>query len=185
MSTCQIVAFRSNLPDDVGEMRNAWGGHAFVWNAMYDHFLKDPHKEYDCWLNGSRGDDAPLWKLAKREDIPMFMRAVHISTFDRALVMQANFDQFVADLRQFIAAFPKGESICHLPHYIEFIEQHKDAQAIGFYGTSVAEDPWTVYEPSEHEDEEGEYRQYDLSRDEDHFDVYARLLSATGLSEGE
>lgn len=98
-------------------------------------------------------------------------RAVHASTFDLAYVKRSNFQRFCADLRAFDAALPvKGGCVNHLPAWVDVI-QNLDADAIGFHGTSVAENPWL---------------RYDEAKDESHqvpltegFEVYDWLLSAT------
>lgn len=176
MSYCEIIAFREHVPSVGLELRNAWGGAAYVWNHMYDKFLKDPANEYDSWLRGAGTDESPLWKLHKRQDIPMFMRAVHTAMYDHAIVSQANFSRFVADLREFDRNFAKNGSVCHLESFAKFIEENADAEAIGFYGTSVSEYPWHVLPQPEGDDDDFlEPIPYSLETGDKHFEVYEEL----------
>jgi hypothetical protein len=164
MSTCEIIAFKDGKPDVSMELRNAWGGSAFIWSCLYDKYIKDPAKPYDSWITN---DSKQLWDLAKRPDIPMFMRAVHASTFDRAIVRRDDLPKFSAHLREFAAYFPAGDKVSHLLQYADFVDAHLDVEAIGFHGTSVSENLWYDW------DEEAEESvPYDLATRTDHLDAY-------------
>jgi hypothetical protein len=178
MSHCEIIAFRNNKADREIELRNAWGGHAMVWTVLFDLYLKNPHKEYDSWITQS-SNDSPLWKLHRDPRLAECERAVLVSTYDHALIMQKDFERFTAHLREFLAQSAGVVSWSHLPAYDQFICENMDAQAIGFYGTSVAEDPWR-----EHDEETDEWVQYDLSTGEKHFDVYDVLAEVADATEG-
>ena len=172
MSHCEIIAFKDGKPDESLGCSNAWGGSAYVWDCLYNKYLKDPRKEYDSWLNAglAGGSDRRLWDLAKRDDLPSFMRSVHASTFDRAIVSRENFKQFAADLREFVAFFGRGERVVHLETFAKFIDEHPEAEAVGFYGTSVSENLWYSYDG-----DKDESVPYDLSTGESHFEVYEFL----------
>lgn len=168
MSYCAIIVFQDNKPARYREFHNAWGGHAYIWDRLYNRFLKNPDVEYDSWL----GNSSALWDLAKRDDIPLFMRAVHAATFDRAIVDCENLPQFIQHLREFLEFFGSGDKVCHLKAWADFIQEHLDVQAIGFYGTSVSNDLWQKWD----EDKEEEIP-YDLSSGDKHFEVYEYLES--------
>lgn len=164
MSYCQIIPFAEGLPQSGIEFRNAWGGAARIWSALFDAYLKNPAIPYHNWMGNS--DD--LWELAKREDLPVFERAVHASTFDHAYISRENFGRFAADLRQFAEKYPVPGAVDHLVPWADWIEG-SDAEAVGFHGTSVAENPWWVWD-----EEKDESTPTPL---EDGFEVYGWLES--------
>jgi hypothetical protein len=168
MSYCEIIAFKDGKPSEALESRNAWGGAAYVWSCLFDKYLKDPNNQYDTWLS-ERGQGR-LWDLAKKKEIPAFMRAVHASTFDYALVLPKNFQRFIDDLREFARYFGTNGKVCHLETWATFIDQHRDAEAIGFYGTSVGENLWFTWDEGKEESVP-----YDLASGDKHFDVYDEL----------
>lgn len=172
MSYCEVISFKNGKPDDSLECRNAWGGAAFIWTKLYDKYLKDPHKQYDSWLSGGLAGetDRRLWDLYKRRDIPRFLRAVHVSTFDRAIVARENLKQFASDLREFVKYFGTGDSVCHLTTWADWIDAHPDIEAVGFYGTSVSENLWYDYD-----EEKDESIPYDLNTGDKHLEVYELL----------
>lgn len=147
MSYCQLIIFKDGKPSYGIEYRNAWGGAARIWDALFEKHLKNPNIPYHSWISG---DQQPLWDLAKRETLPMHERAVHASTFDHAYVRRENFPRFCADLRAFDAAYPSGPKVSHLSAWADALEK-LDAEAIGFYGTSVAENPWMKYDEAKDE----------------------------------
>jgi hypothetical protein len=81
----------------------------------------------------------------------MHERAVHASTFDHAYIRRENFPRFCADLRAFDAVYPSvGAKVNHLPAWADAIEK-LDAEAVGFHGTSVSENPWRKYDEAKDE----------------------------------
>ncbi len=166
MSYCEIITFKDGKPDKSLECKNAWGGAAYIWDMMFKTFLKDPSKEFDTWL--THGDC--LWKLQERSDVPAFMKAVHVSTYDRAIVRKEHFGQFVKDLREFLAFFGTSGRICHLETWAKVIEDNPDVEAIGFYATSVSDNPWSAFN-----EELETSTPYDLTTGTDHFEVYDSL----------
>jgi hypothetical protein len=148
MSYCQIITFKDGKPSGGIEYRNAWGGAARIWDALFKAYVPKKH-EYDLWLVNN-GNDKRLWDLATRPDLPMFERAVHASTFDHFYVRRENFTRFCADLRAFDAKYPvNGHTVNHLPAWADAIEK-LDAEAVGFYGTSVSENPWYRFKTCPH-----------------------------------
>lgn len=145
MSYCQIIPFENGLPKEGITFSNSWGGAARVWDSIYNAYLKNPAEPYDSWLQGCRGGSTALWDLAKRIELPMFERAVHASTFDRFYVSREDFARFAADLRQFVAKYPVTDGAeDHLPAWADWIEA-SEAEAVGFYPTSVGDNPWRTY----------------------------------------
>lgn len=141
MSYCAIIPFSNGIPQEGIEFKNAWGGAARIWDSLFTKYLKNPLIPYHSWL--SCGYE--LWDLAKRKDLELFERAVHTSTFDCAYIGKENFNQFVLDLRKFIQKYPLSGKVDHLESWAKWIES-SDAEAVGFYGTSVSECPWYRYD---------------------------------------
>lgn len=149
MSYCEIIIFKDGKPTGGIEYRNSWGGAARIWDALFEKYLKDPAIPYHTWVSG---DHQPLWDLAKRKTLPEHERAVHASTFDHAYISQTNFPRFCTNLRTFDQAFPKGQKVSHLQAWADTIEKlDADVEAVGFYGTSVAENPWMKYDKGKDE----------------------------------
>ena len=171
MSSCEIVTFSEGKPDHSVEFRNAWGGAAFIWSALFDQYLKDPEIPYHNWLSMVGSGDTSLWDLAKRPNLPLFERAVHAATFDYAIVSRDNFQSFVSHLREFVARYKRKYpgSVCHLEAWAQFIETC-DAEAIGLVGTSVTGSLW-----NEWDEKTEEYLPYDLRTGTKHFEVYEFL----------
>lgn len=173
MSHCEIITFKDGKPAEYIEFRNAWGGAARVWESLYDLYLKDPAKEYDCWLNDKEGR---LWKLIDDGRLPFHAKAVFASTFDRALVTRESFKRYTEDLRLFDSSFPAGEDrVNHLPSWASSVEEvmkDSEVQAIGFLGTSVGEDLFQDWDEETEEDVP-----YDLNKEDRHFLVYEWLDS--------
>lgn len=140
MSCCQLVIFKGGIASDAVEFRNAWGGSARIWDALFKAYIPKRH-EYDSWM-ANNGDDRRLWDLAKREDIPIFERAVHAFTFDHFYVRNENFAKLADDLRTFAGKYPAGECVDHLSAWAKWLEENGTVEAVGLHGTSVSENIW-------------------------------------------
>jgi hypothetical protein len=170
MSYCELIEFKDSKPDRAHEFGNSHGGAARIWTALFEKYLKNPAKPYDSWL--TRGMDPAnrdLWDLAKREDLPLFERAVHVATFDNAIVGREHFAEFAGHLREFDAAYPCPGCVNHLPQWADVVA-NSTAEAIGFYMMSVGDNPWYEWD-EETEDSVA----YDLATGKKHFEVYEYL----------
>jgi hypothetical protein len=175
VSYCAIVTFRDGKPAEYEEFRNSWGGAAYVWDALFNRYLRE--SEYDSWMSRTQ----QLWDLSNSAEVPRERRAVLLSTFDYALVMRADFAQFASDLRAFrrdfgivrpnkgIGGWKSYEVVCHLDGWAAFVES-LDAEAVGFYGTSVGENLWYSYD-----EETEESVPYDMATGTKHWSVYEAL----------
>lgn len=148
--------------------QNSWGGAALVWSCVFDEFFKDPARMYDSWM--ARPD--VLWTAHKMVDrVPACVRAVHASTYDRALVLAEHFLIHADNLEAFCERYKSRDATNGVNHLPDWAAAFRDAvgkwDAIGLYATSCAQNPWWVYGEG---DDEG--RPYDLGFDEDHFSVY-------------
>ena len=171
MSFCQIVIFRNNKPDEFHKFNNSSGGVNYIWDRVYEQFLQDPQNQFDHWIINNFTLQK-LCELPKRGDVPLFMKAVHVSTYDNAIIEQKNLRKFVNHLREFLQFFGKNDKVCHLHAWANLIEQNLDAQAIGFHVTSTSENPWIIGT----DENNGELIYYDLGSGKKHFEVYQNLV---------
>ncbi len=179
MSYCALVYFKDGKANSETRYGNSHGGSAYIWRNLYDKYLKDPNKLYDNWLLSSHESGAPLWKLARAEEVPLGQRIVHMFTFDQAIVKKENFVELAKYLREFVEFFGTQGCVCHLLEWADALEKNEgDFEAVGVHGTSVCENPW--YRWDEDTDEE---IPFDLSKD-DHFDVFQELKSSPCSSTG-
>lgn len=171
MSYTQLITFNDGLPERGPEFSNAWGGAARIWSSLFDKYLKNPAIPYDTWLSRLSREDNSLWDLAKRTDLPVFERAVHMFTFDLAYVSKDNFDRLSEHLREF-AEDHRVYQVDHLCAWADAIDAMEGVEAVGLYATSVSENVWFEYD-----EEKDESMPVPLSRG---FEVYKwiELLSA-------
>jgi hypothetical protein len=148
MSYCEIFPFKEGFPHQGGyppkgvQFRNAWGGAARIWDALWDEYAKNPTDKYDSWIISVSRDG--LWEISLRKEISEFKRSVHVFTFDRFYVKKENFKRFAEDLRTFDGTYPTA-GISHLPAWAELIEK-SEAEALALYATSVTHNPWFRYD---------------------------------------
>ncbi len=140
MSYTKLITFKDGKADGGVEYRNAWGGAARIWTALFDAYVPKKH-EHDSWL-ANNGNDQRLWDLANREYLPIFERAVHAFTFDHFYVRNEHFKRFAADLRAFVEKYPAGNTVDHLPAWAKWLDENNSVEAVGLYGTSVSENVW-------------------------------------------
>lgn len=151
--------------EDLKELRNAHGGAPVVWDEMSQRYLGLEPFQYSFYAER-------LWPLWKDLNIPRHHRAVLMMTYDKAYVSKADFDQAARDIRAFLADFPvKADHVNHWVAIAETFESNPDCLAIGFYWTSVTEDPFQGCWNEEKED----YDQPDWSA---MWDMYAQLAKA-------
>lgn len=160
MSTTTVKAvWPGDKAEDIEELRNSHGSAPVIWNEIAKRYLGLKDYEYSF-----KTDD--LWPLYKRADMPKHQRAVLMMTYDNALVMKEQYKQAAADVRAFLADFPqKPDYANHWPRIAEIFDGEPDCPAIGFYMTSVSEDPFIGDYNEETED-------YDAPDWTQYWDVY-------------
>lgn len=160
MSYCAIIPFNDGKPCGDVKFPNAWGGAARIWDSLYRRYVANPLDPYD----------EILWALAKNENLLLAERAVHVATFDRAIIRREHFKQYREHLDRFIELHPaKAGHIDHLPAWASYMGACV-AEAIGFHGTSVANNLWQEYD-----EETDEFTPYDLNDPKNegrHIEVY-------------
>lgn len=149
--------------EDFEELRNSHGSAPVIWDAMMKKYIGGEH-----WLTGNIDK---LWKLWERCDIPIYLRAVLMMTFDRAYVIKKDYEEAAKHIRLFLNDYPpESNKVNHWPRIAEIFESNPDIPAIGLYCTSVSEDPFE----GEYDEEKEEYGQPDW---EQCFDIYKDLES--------
>lgn len=118
------------------ELRNSHGTAPVVWNAVAMQYLGFADYAYS-----RRAEE--VWPLYKRADMPRHQRAVLLMTYDDAIVMRADYKQAAADIRAFLDDFPPRDGYAnHWPRIAELFDSNPDCPAIGFWMTSVCENPF-------------------------------------------
>jgi len=144
------------------ELQNSWGSAPFVWNALAMQYLGMGAGEYSLRTS----EVLPMYK---RPDMPSHQRAVLLMTYDNAIVRQADYKRAAADIRAFLDDFPPRAGYAnHWARIAEIFDSPPDCTAIGFWMTSVSENPFQ----GEWNEELEEYAAPDLAR---YWDVYAEL----------
>lgn len=116
-------------------LSNSFGGALVVWNELAMHYLDAKPYEFMSLLE-------KLWPLWKREDVPYHHKAVLLMTYDKALVMRANYAQAALDIRAYLKDFPPRGTVNHWGAIAAMFESVPACPAVGFWMTSVSEDPF-------------------------------------------
>ena len=171
MSRCSIIVFEDGIGSLEKQYSNSWGGAAYIWNCLYDRYLKRPDRPYDSWLMAFKENDNRLWNMIEEEKYPIFIRAVLASTFDYAIIRNKNFKTYAKHLEEFVKDFPPNGVYCHLADWANFIKDC-EYEAIGFHTTSVADNLWLHYD-----EETDDSIFYNIDSGDKHFEVYERFGS--------
>jgi len=117
------------------ELANSHGLAPVVWGTFAERYLGGRNN----WLFKSE----ELWPLANRSDIPVGLRAVLIMTFDKVYVEKKDYPRAAADIEAFLQVAPSPPNhVNHWPRIVEIFKSNPDVPAIGFWCTSVSEDPY-------------------------------------------
>jgi len=156
--------------EDIKQFTNAFGGQAFVWSELFDKYIKDPTIPYDNWMIG---EGKRLWDAWGNKNIPEWIRLVHGSTFDYAIVEYEKLSEIAGYYRKFSDLFGNSEKVCHLNEWADICdslfknETIKTCKGICFYGTSVSDDLWEIYN-----DENEECTPYNINKGNKHWFVF-------------
>jgi hypothetical protein len=156
---------------DAAEFQNAWLFQIFVWDALSKKYI-------DQEANGL--SDAPkLWEFAGDGGLlEWFEWNVLAFGYDRALVRADDLPLLVSSLREFNNVYGGESPRNHCRDVADWLDRNKDAiKGAGIYGTSVAEDFWTV------DVDDDEYRPYNVQRDTGHW--FVTLKQPTGSNTNE
>lgn len=117
------------------ELKNAWGSATYVWAYMGNKYI--PH--FSMFQQRAMID---LWKLYENRTIPLHQRAVLMMTFDRAYVSREHYARAAKDIRLFLRDHNDTTVVNHWPRIAEIFEGNPDVPAIGFWHTSVSDNPF-------------------------------------------
>lgn len=138
--------------EDLEELRNSHGSAPVIWGALCKRYLGGEFK----WLT----EYEKLFKLHERLDVPACLRVVLMMTYDRAYVLKKDYQKAAKDIKEFLSLAEVPSNYAnHWPRIAEIFESDPDIPAIGFYCTSVSDDP---FQGDWNEDEE-KYDQVDWS----------------------
>lgn len=137
MSHSTIIHVFPNEKIECGqEFSNSWGAAPVVWDSMCQKYLGAAPLRYLYGLD-------KLWPLWEDKNIPLHHRSVLMMTFDHAYVSKKNYQQAASDIRAFLKDFPQNpEHVNHWPAIAEYFDSNPDIPAIGFWHTSVSENPF-------------------------------------------
>lgn len=158
MSYSQIIGinFTDKKTYVLKELRNSWGGAALIWDLLYNKYCKDYNYEYDNWLIDKKGK---LWKLTDkgRKDVNVNDRLILAMTYDKIYVGKENFTNLAKEIELFLDRNPiNPNSSNHIPEIARVLkeESRSEIEGIGFYWTSVADNPFLGKWNEEKEDHE-------------------------------
>lgn len=121
---------------DIVEFQNSHGSAPVIWDQMAQTYLNLPPFHYSFHSD-------KLWPLWKDLSIPEHHRAVLGMTYDNTVIEKHDFARAAADIKKFLDDFPVNpEYENHWPEIQKIFESNPDCHAIGFYWTSVTEDPF-------------------------------------------
>ena len=160
MSYCEMFGFTSEgKMVSVKRYENAWGWAAYIWDKLFDKYLKDYSIRYDNWM-GRSGD---LWKLIEDDRLAPFEKVALWSTFTYSQVRVSELSLFIRSIEMFLGAYPAGEGTCHLGEIItdlmSVLQNPGKIISVGWYGMSVSNNPWR----GEYDEEIDEYADYDVT----------------------
>lgn len=145
------------------EYGNSWLGSIMVWQTFgekYNLVTKEDHLFVD-------GIVEKICKITYDPLIPLEDRITMASTFDRTSVESKDFARLIWAFRESSKSLPDH---CHIKKMADDIEKligDENVIAIGWQGTSVAENLWWIYGENE---EEG--RPYNYLKDDKHWNLF-------------
>lgn len=173
MSYSQLIVFRNNEAEGDEKYRNGHGTAAMIWEALHRKYYRLIHPNHPFMapeVAGINGGWEALWK-ADQGGLAMrpWERLALKFTYDDALVKGSDVAALADALDRFEDAHAVPGRVCHLSAIAKRLRELGPVDAVGLYATSVGEYPWNVrWEPTD-EDDDPDYRPYDLTRDTKHW----------------
>ena len=134
MSYTTILKITKSKTKDIKELRNSHLSCPIVWN-----FFGTTYLGLENFMFHEKMDQ--IWELWKDTSIPLSYRAVLFMTFDRACVHKKDFKKAASDIEIFLKASPANLQ-SHWPEIAKMFESDPKAKRIGFWMTSVSENPF-------------------------------------------
>jgi hypothetical protein len=118
------------------ELQNSYGSAPVIWQNMSDRYIGAKY-----WWDEQ--NMKLVWKLVKNPDIPIEHRAVLAMTFYKALILKEHYERAFNDLFKYLSDFPiDPRYVNHWPRILDFFDSKPNYPAIGFYMTTVGNDPF-------------------------------------------
>lgn len=157
-----IGVWPGDKAETMKEFRNSWGSAPIIWDVFCQRHLGTHPYSFMQHID-------EMWPVYKKPEVPEFAKAVILMTYDNALIYRKDFARAAEDLRWFLDVYRIPEDrVNHWYAIIEILEHNPDVPAIGFWMTSVVENPFQ----GPFDEELDDYRSPDWSR---YWDVYAEV----------
>ncbi|WP_168697659.1 hypothetical protein [Providencia sp. MGF014] len=137
MSETAIVAVYPNEKSEVvEEMKNGFGSAPVIWNDLAVRYLGcSPYSYFNCIES--------VWGLVDRIDMPFHHRAVLAMTFDNCYIKKEHYGIAAECLQKYLVDFPpEPNTVNHWTRIYEILSLDPMYPAIGFWMTSVSENPF-------------------------------------------
>jgi hypothetical protein len=158
--------------ESVADFENAFRSAWRVWSEMAEAYLGQDagHMILDKNMQ-------PVWDLWKREDVPLDHRIVMAFTFDNVMVRRENFVRLAEAMEEFAKRFGPG-TLLEQALELRRLADDETAYAVCWNQTSVNVDTWYVRDETLSEDEDEQYRMYDISKDVGHWFLFDELAES-------
>ena len=145
--------------EEMAELPNSHGSAPIIWDRMAVKYLNtEPYSYFSCIDK--------VWPLWEDEKIPLHHRVCLALTFDKFFVQKDNYKKLSTAIKQFLSDFPvPSNCVNHWPKIADMLLS-KDCPAMGFYWTSMSDNP---FEGEWDEDKE----EYEFPDWNDYTEVYS------------
>jgi hypothetical protein len=124
-----LRVYPNDRVEQLEELRNGWLSAPLIWDRVWNRYGEKRHEYDQAMVAGER-----LWALQRDPRLEHSERVVFCLTFDRFIVLRQDFERLAADIE---AVDLTG----HWPRICEILRAERDAPALGFWWTSVADNP--------------------------------------------
>jgi hypothetical protein len=168
MSETEI--YMVNLEGDVHHhigIRNSWHGAMNVWNELA--------RAYFGWenfplINYEGRDGQQVWDLYKDEKVPLNIRIVLMSTFDKVMVKRENLERLATAMEEFASQYLSG-SLMVQARILRELAEDENCLAVCWNQTSVSYPPWYIWD----DDDDEKDRVYNINTDKIHWFLFEEL----------
>lgn len=163
MSTTSIYRLGRD-PECIGECRNSWRGHMYVWNDVAKRHCGLPR--FPLGFGGNDNSEmSRVWNAFTDPEMPEHERIVLATTMDYATVRGRDMDAVIAAFERYGKEHPES-SISEQAEILKAADIRPN-DLVGWQGTSVSE-----FWGTEWDSEKDEQTWYDPSTNK-HFDAFA------------
>lgn len=156
----------------IADFKNAFRSAWHVWSEMAEAYC---HKDTSQMMLDKNLQ--PVWDLWKRLDVPLDYRIVMAFTFDNVMVRRENLVRLAEAMEAFAKRFGPG-TLLEQAQVLQELAVDDTAYAVCWNQTSVNADTWWVRDETLSEDEDEQYRRYDISKDSGHWFLFDELAGS-------